>query len=51
MWYEGEWKDHLKNGQGTMTFANGDVYEGEWMDNKITRNMVIELKHLKIIRG
>ena len=27
--YEGEWKNGQRHGQGTMTYANGAVYEGE----------------------
>lgn len=33
--YEGNYKDGQKSGVGRMTFPNGDVYEGEWLDNKI----------------
>ena len=28
--YEGEWRAGSKHGKGTITFAKGDVYEGEW---------------------
>ena len=34
--YEGEYKDGLKCGTGTMVFPNGDIYEGQWEDNKVT---------------
>ena len=30
--YVGEYKDGMRNGQGTMTYANGDEYVGEWKD-------------------
>ncbi len=30
--YVGEYKDGTQNGQGTMTFYNGDKYVGEWKD-------------------
>jgi hypothetical protein len=33
--YEGNYRDGLKSGVGRMTFPNGDVYEGEWLDNKV----------------
>lgn len=33
--YEGNYKDGLKCGVGKMTFPNGDVYQGEWLDNKV----------------
>ena len=28
--YEGEWKDCLKQGQGTDIFKNGDMYTGQY---------------------
>ena len=33
--YDGNFKDNMKQGFGTMTFPNGDVYSGEWFENKI----------------
>lgn len=33
--YEGNYKDGLKCGVGKMTFPNGDIYQGEWLDNKV----------------
>ena len=33
--YVGEVLNNLPNGQGTMTFANGDVYEGTWKDGNM----------------
>ena len=32
--YEGEFKDGNQNGQGTLTWTNGDMYEGEFKDGK-----------------
>jgi len=32
--YVGEWKDNKQNGQGTMTWANGDKYVGEYKNDK-----------------
>jgi hypothetical protein len=34
--YEGEYKDGLKHGIGKMVYPNKDVYEGEWMENKVS---------------
>ena len=28
--YEGDWKDDQFSGVGTINFANGDNYQGEW---------------------
>jgi hypothetical protein len=36
--FEGNYKDGLKNGQGKMTYPNGDIYEGEWLENKVNLN-------------
>lgn len=33
--YEGNYKDGLKHGIGKMVFPNGDLYEGEWFENKV----------------
>mmetsp|Transcript_15842 Transcript_15842/g.23850 ORF Transcript_15842/g.23850 Transcript_15842/m.23850 type:complete len:231 (-) Transcript_15842:87-779(-) len=33
--YEGNYKDGARNGVGKMTYPNGDIYEGEWLDNKM----------------
>jgi hypothetical protein len=30
--YVGDYKDNKQHGQGTATYANGDVYVGEWKD-------------------
>lgn len=32
--HEGEWKDGLRDGKGTMQYPNGDKYEGDWKENK-----------------
>jgi hypothetical protein len=31
--YDGEWEDGMKQGQGTLTYAQGGSYEGEWSNN------------------
>jgi hypothetical protein len=33
--YEGNYRDGLKSGFGKMVFPNGDIYEGEWIENKV----------------
>ena len=33
--YEGNYKDGKRNGFGKMEYPNGDIYEGEWSDNKV----------------
>jgi hypothetical protein len=33
--YEGNYKDGMKSGYGKMKFPNGDLYEGEWLENKV----------------
>lgn len=33
-WYEGEWENGQRNGQGTYTFYNGDKYVGEWKNQE-----------------
>jgi hypothetical protein len=32
--YSGEYKDGLKNGQGTLSCLNGDIYIGEFLDDE-----------------
>ena len=32
--YEGALKNGLPNGQGKMTYTNGNVYEGEWANGE-----------------
>ena len=33
MFYVGDWKKDLKNGQGTITYLNGSTYIGAWKDD------------------
>ena len=33
--YDGNYKDGLKHGFGRMVYPNGDIYEGEWFENKV----------------
>ena len=33
--YEGEYKDGKRAGQGKMTYPTGDIYNGEWENNKV----------------
>ena len=32
--FNGDWKDGLRNGYGTMRYASGNYYEGYWEDDK-----------------
>ena len=32
--YEGEWKNGMREGNGTQTWADGSKYVGEWTNNK-----------------
>jgi hypothetical protein len=34
--YDGNYKDGQKHGYGRFEFPNGDVYEGGWVENKVT---------------
>ena len=34
--YEGNYKDGLKHGVGKMIFPTGDIYEGEFFENKVS---------------
>ena len=36
--FEGEYKDYMRNGKGTMHWSNGDTYEGDWKDGERTGN-------------
>ena len=31
--YEGEIKENKKNGKGIFIWANGNIYEGDWIDD------------------
>ncbi len=31
--YDGEWKRDKSNGKGRLISANGNYYEGDWVDN------------------
>ena len=33
MFYEGDWVNNKQEGQGTLTFNNGNVYKGEFRNN------------------
>lgn len=32
--YAGLVKDKMRNGKGRMTYANGDIYQGDWVNGK-----------------
>ena len=31
--YDGEWKNDIRDAQGTQIYANGDIYSGKWKDD------------------
>ena len=31
--YNGEWKNDLKEGEGTIKYNNGDIYDGNWKND------------------
>lgn len=34
--YSGWWENDLQNGKGNLVYPNGDVYDGNWMQNKVS---------------
>lgn len=30
--YAGDWHENRRHGRGTMTYASGNVYEGDWVE-------------------
>ena len=32
-----KWKDGMKNGQGTLTFTDGEKFDGEWLEGKFVK--------------
>lgn len=38
---EGEIENGMRNGIGTCVRANGDVYEGEWKDDKLAKGKIV----------
>ena len=41
--YEGEWKHSQRHGVGKMIYANGDCWDGIWLDGK-KRNGALRLR-------
>lgn len=33
--FEGEWRDGMMHGKGVLTYANGEVFDREWRDDKM----------------
>jgi hypothetical protein len=31
--YDGYWSEDKKNGKGILFYANGDIYEGDWLQD------------------
>ncbi len=38
--YEGNYKDGLRHGVGKMKYPSGDVYEGEFFENKVCLRII-----------
>ena len=38
--YVGEWNYGLKNGQGKMTYKNGSIFEGKWINDKAVKGII-----------
>jgi len=34
IWYQGQWVEDNKHGQGSMIYNDGSLYKGSWKDNK-----------------
>ena len=47
--YEGEWKDGLKHGRGTLTLAKNikSKYEGVWEKGQQPSSAILNMKHVK----
>jgi hypothetical protein len=41
-YFEGYWKDSVYHGMGVYEYANGDVYEGEFANGKMSGKGVIK---------
>jgi len=48
--YEGNYLNGMRTGLGRMVFPGGDIYEGEFLDNKVSLCFLINL-YLKFSRG
>lgn len=46
--YEGRFSQGLPDGKGTYTWANGDVYKGNWKDGHRNGEGILSLKHAGI---
>jgi hypothetical protein len=50
--YEGEFKDHLRDGLGTCLYTNGDMYEGEWKEGMVHgQGLITNSKGDMVCRG
>ena len=39
--YEGDWRRGKRNGKGMINFSNGNRYEGQWRNNKISNLKIV----------
>ena len=49
--YEGELKNDLRDGKGTMVWKDGDRYEGDWKNGKFEGNGRLKTADGKILEG
>lgn len=40
--YAGDWHKNCRHGRGTMTYASGNVYEGDWVE---VSRFLLQAKH------
>jgi hypothetical protein len=45
------WNHNLMEGEGTMTYRNGDVYAGQWMAGKQFGEGVMNFKGSELVTG
>jgi len=53
--YDGQYADHMRDGMGTMLYANGDKWKGRWIEDKRHGNGELSTRdekgNKKVIKG